>query len=138
MEPLLTFDRWRSPRFMPRWASRIDLDVEWSSLDNLQAITEAQAAAEGMLPNWAGELSGWDPEEHGYIPFDADDEGNVPGCDPYDSFTARECFSRLWDQIHEAPEDQWAANPLVWSIGFKLRADRTAGAEGDGAEYARR
>jgi hypothetical protein len=40
--------RWRSPRFMPRWASRIDLLVTDVRAERVQEITEADACAEGV------------------------------------------------------------------------------------------
>ena len=42
---------WRSPRFMPRWASRISLDVRAIRCEQLQDISPDDSLAEGV--------SGW-------------------------------------------------------------------------------
>jgi hypothetical protein len=42
--------RWRSPRFMPRWASRRSVVVEAIRSERLQSITDRDVAAEGVLP----------------------------------------------------------------------------------------
>lgn len=114
------FKRWRPSIHMPRWASRLTLEITGIRVERAQDISEADARAEGMLPNWVGDPAEFDPDHHGYLPFDADEEGNVPGCDPYDSFTARGCFARLWDSINGAkPGASWEANPWVWIVEFK-------------------
>ena len=40
--------RWRSPRFMPRWAARFHLHVEGIRAERLDVISEADAVAEGV------------------------------------------------------------------------------------------
>lgn len=41
-------DRWRSPLFMPRWASRISLVVSGVDIRRVQEITRVQALASGV------------------------------------------------------------------------------------------
>jgi hypothetical protein len=110
---------WRPSIYMPRWASRIDLEITGVRVERLQDISEADAAAEGIKPNWIGsDLTGWSPEDHGYLPHDTDDEGNVPGVDIYDDcWTAKRCYQRLWESINGA--GSWDANPWCWAVDFK-------------------
>lgn len=85
--------RWRSPIHMPRWASRITLDVTGVRCERLQEITERDAEAEGFEP--------FEPN----------------GVDGFDQ-TAWMRFRTLWDRVNvkRAP---WASNPWVWCVDFR-------------------
>jgi hypothetical protein len=92
-----------SPLFMPRWASRITLEVTGVRAERLQDISEADAKAEGC--------SGFDPEpaaEGGTIFYRA---GISAAPDP------RAHYRVLWESINGA--DSWALNPWVWVIEFR-------------------
>ena len=78
---------------MPRWASRIQLEITGVRVERLQAITEAQAEAEGVRAC-----------EH-----ELDPDGN--------GYTATELFSILWSSINGV--DSYNANPWVWVVEFK-------------------
>lgn len=74
---------------MPRWASRISLEIEAVRVQRLQDISEYDAIAEGV--------SGWAKDER---------------CE-----TARDGFRVLWESIHGP--GAWGANPWVWAITFR-------------------
>ncbi|VGG24559.1 hypothetical protein [Klebsiella pneumoniae] len=84
---------------MPRWASRILLEITDVRVERLNAISQEDAQAEGM------ELTGWRPTYS-----DPDSGGEV--MTPYDN------FAELWSSIYG--EDGWKSNPWVWVIEFKL------------------
>lgn len=108
-DPVAPPKRWFSPLHMPRWASRLTLEVVSVRVERLQEITEEDARKEGLdwvSPQPFGER--WDddredPREVGYP-----DVGEVSGF-------ARDNFRRLWDQINgeRAP---WASDPWVWRV----------------------
>jgi hypothetical protein len=84
---------WVTSIHMPRWASRITLEITGVRVERLQDITETDAAAEGL---------GFDSNLMG--PW----EGHA---------TARDAFRSLWESIN-GPES-WALNPFVWVLEFK-------------------
>ncbi|SFE38506.1 hypothetical protein SAMN02799615_00911 [Dyella marensis] len=75
---------------MPRWASRITLEVTGVRVESLQDISEADARAEGVAPTGYMATKG---AEH------------IAG------------FRLLWEQINGA--GGWNANPLVWVVEFR-------------------
>lgn len=94
--------KWRSPIFMPRWASRLTLEVTAVKLERLQDITEADAIAEG-IDQWSYGRGG-------------NNWGGGPNCETTrDPVTA---FSWVWDAIngHKHP---WASNPWVFAVTFE-------------------
>jgi hypothetical protein len=97
--------RWRSPIFMPRWASRILLEVTDVRVERVQEISEADVLAEGVdYEN--GETAEWfDEGEHYYI------AGSPHTGEKY-------AFMCLWDSIN-AKTYPWDSNPWVWAVSFK-------------------
>lgn len=79
--------------FMPRWASRLDIEVTGIRVERLQDISEADAIAEGVA------------RESG-----ATGQTVRPG--------PRDVFRELWDSVN-AGRGGWAANPWVWVVDFK-------------------
>jgi len=78
---------------MPRWACRLVLEITAVRVERLQAITEADAVAEGLSQSESGS---W-----------------LPGpCDHPEW-----AFHQLWAQAYGEPA--WEANPWVWVIEFK-------------------
>ena len=89
--------RHRNGMFMPRWASRLLLEITAVRVERLQDISGADAQAEGIVPDGDG---GWHLA----------DTRHYMG-DPISSYAS------LWEYINGA--DSWDANPWVWVIEFK-------------------
>jgi hypothetical protein len=99
--------RWRPAIHMPRWASRILLEIVSVRVDRLQDISEADAWAEGCE---RGEP--WDNGQ-GFFPALRDLGGGT-----YDGWDdAREWYADLWESINGP--GSWDANPWVWVVEFK-------------------
>jgi hypothetical protein len=94
--------RWRPSIHMPRWASRITLEVESVRVERLQAIRAEDAWWEGI--GYQGGIG-----RSVFIFKDGRTEIDEAGC--------VDAFRYLWQSIH-AP-GSWAANPFVWVVGFK-------------------
>lgn len=91
---------WKPGIHMPRWASRITLEVTSVRVERLQAITEEDARAEGIEPLWRTRKI--------YPSKYAADVSTQ-------SF--RDGFYTLWCEING--DDSWSANPFVWVVQFK-------------------
>jgi hypothetical protein len=81
--------RWKPSIYMPRWASRITLELTSVRVQRLNDLTEDDAKAEGAEPE----------EVHG-------------------AWSHVEGFSQLWDGIN-ADRAPWSSNPFVWVLEFK-------------------
>ncbi len=93
-----------SPLYMPRWASRITLEVVSVRVQRVHDISEADARAEGavLVPDSVG-----------------DGPWYTHGGDANAYATARNSFWALWDSINAKRGYGWDANPWVWVIEFK-------------------
>jgi hypothetical protein len=90
---------WRPSIFMPRWASRIQLEATGVRVERLQDISEDDARAEGVEAHDDDGVTYYGPLNHGHA-------------------SARVAFSVLWDSLN-AERGPWASNPWVWCISFK-------------------
>lgn len=88
---------WRPSIHMPRWASRITLEVTGVCVERLQDISEADAYAEGI-------------EQTDFIE-EAEHQEPATGAPP-----GRYAYRALWESINGP--DSWTANPWVWAIEF--------------------
>lgn len=103
---------WRPPMHLPRWASRIDLEVVETVQERVQDITEAAAVAEGFTEKMCGELM-----QDGPLPLIQEWRDAVR-----QGAGARFCFKFLWGMINGSRDGaDWDDNPLVWVVKFKLR-----------------
>jgi len=96
---------WKSSRFMPRWASRITLEVVSIRAERVQDINGADAFAEG------GPCSAW-------AEMDWDDDGYPTSYVKRDQRAVEE-FEELWDRLN-GKTYPWSSNPWVWVIEFKV------------------
>ena len=91
------FYRIRPSIFMPRWASRITLEITGVSVERVQDISATDALAEGIAEDLRiGVMS--EPTQ------------------PDDYIAA---FSALWDSINAKRGFGWDSNPYVWVVEFK-------------------
>lgn len=99
-------DRWRQSIHMPRWASRITLEIADVRVERLNSISEADAMAEGLI-EWS------DP------PRVSTKHYGVTVADAWET-DPRKAYARLWDQINgKTPEHSWESNPWVWCVSFR-------------------
>ena len=93
-------DKWRPSIHMPRWASRISLEILDVRVQRLQEITEEDAQAEGIF-------------KRGYW-WDIVGEG-----DGISDKGARDAFPTIWNTINKKRDFGWDQNPFVWVLTFK-------------------
>lgn len=89
---------WFPSIHMPRWASRILLEVTDVRVERLQEISEADAEAEGITAS-----------------------EKFPDCymTPAGDYAApKVAFQRLWESING--DGSWEANPWVWVVEFRM------------------
>ena len=82
--------RWRPSIFMPRWASRITLEIVNIRVERVGDISEADAIAEGIPP---------------FLPSPS----KIPIMQ----------YATLWNRINQKSDFGWDVNPYVWVIEFK-------------------
>ena len=93
--------KWTPSIHMPRWASRITLEVTGVRVERLQDISEADAIREGI------ELRGFG----GFAWYTGRDAAKSFTTNPVTS------YSSLWESINGL--GSWDANPWVWVVEFK-------------------
>lgn len=87
--------KYRPPMFMPRWASRITLEITRVRVERLQDIREGDAIAEGCTSTVMVNEDGED----------------------YTGHYATEEYQDLWESINGP--GSWGQNPWMWVIEFK-------------------
>ena len=96
--------KWRPSIHMPRWASRIDLEITEVRVQRANSITDADAIAEGAR---CCVCDG---------PVDGTSENDC-GCF-HSRRMATHSFALLWDSIN-GERASWSSNPWTWAITFK-------------------
>jgi hypothetical protein len=82
---------WKPSIHMPRWASRITLEITDVRVERVQDISNNDADAEGT-PDLRTIENNWD---------------------------LRDCFRELWDSINAKRSFGWEKNPWVWVVEFE-------------------
>ena len=95
--------KWRPSIHMPRWASRIDLEVTGVRVERLQRINEADALAEGIERL---------DSPHPGVPLYRD---YAPGHDS--TVSPVHSYRTLWEAINGP--GSWDANPWAWVVEFR-------------------
>ena len=103
--------KWRSPLFMPRWASRITLEITGLRVERLQDITQRDAVNEGVI------FMGGMFDEADQAPWCPSLKDQEPMASP------RDAYGRLWDSLNAKRGYAWESNPWVWVIEFKRLSD---------------
>lgn len=92
---------WRPSIHMPRWASRITLEITGVRVQRLQDISAEDCIAEGIEETMAGR----------YRIYGREADGRDVDRSP------RTSYASLWESINGA--GSWGANPWVWALAFK-------------------
>ncbi|HHX5675160.1 TPA: hypothetical protein ACVFEZ_005098 [Klebsiella pneumoniae] len=95
-----TPEKWTPSLHMPHWASRILLEITNVRVERLNAISEEDARAEGIIDG--GCLNCGEPEPCGCANPEPD---------------ATDAFAYLWQSVYG--QESWNANPWVWVISFE-------------------
>ena len=88
-------DGWQNAMFMPRWASRITLEITDVRVQRVQEITPSDSRDEGVEPC-----------------------GNCLHLKRLGNCHCNEQYRKLWDSIN-GKKHPWSANPWVWAITFR-------------------
>lgn len=100
--------QWRPSIFMPRWASRITLEIVEVRVERLQDISDGDCLAEGISTSKERGLgSGGFKDYHS----PAGHFNEYGFCEPCNSYRT------LWESING--DGSWKLNPWVWVIEFK-------------------
>ncbi|UJD90121.1 hypothetical protein FS594_15785 [Rahnella aquatilis] len=99
---IYNYERWTPSIHMPRWASRIQLEITKVGVQRLQEISSGDAVREGICQLPASGRYCINPGDQYF--------GGA-------SHSAKEVYSWLWESIYG--EGSWQANPWVWVIEFE-------------------
>ena len=94
-------DHWRPSVHMPRWASRITLEVTDVVIQRIQEISTAECLAEGSVPPCCKSF------------------GTIGG-----GWTVHVLFREMWDSIYAKRGFGWDENPWVEAVTFAVREVR--------------
>jgi hypothetical protein len=107
-DDIVSYNKWRSPMFMPRWASRITLEITDIRIERLQDISEEDAITEGVDIESSHASRCIDIET---APYDND---LIKGS------AILTVFKDHWNSLNVKRGYSWESNPWVWVISFKV------------------
>jgi hypothetical protein len=108
----IVIPKWKPSIFLPRWASRILLDVVSVRVERLQAITADDAKAEGAQ-HWP-DIPDPHPYKHGNR-WSMETPKDTNGC----LGSPQMAFANLWEKLNDKRGFGWDTNPWVWVLTFK-------------------
>jgi len=104
--PLAVSNKWTPSIHMPRWASRLTLEITDVRVERVQDISEEDAKAEGI--EIVGGFASLNPYRNYLI--------GKPGQMQQHCSYAPRSFQTLWDSIYS----NWNDNPWVWCAEFRV------------------
>jgi hypothetical protein len=105
--------RWRPSIHMPRWASRLTLEITEVRVQRLQEISEEDAKAEGAR-YFPGIPAGPYGDNGTRWSMRLDSPPDTDHC----LRTARLAFGQAWNDIN-GKRAAWSSNPWVWALTFR-------------------
>ena len=99
---LWNVDKWRSPIHMPRWASRITLEVTGVRVERLQNISEQDAVMEGWTAGPCARKTALNL--------------STTAC----GLAAIDWFASRWDSLNARRGFPWESDCWVWVVEFEL------------------
>lgn len=98
--------KWRTPIFMPRWASRLTLEVTGVRVERLQDISVEDAIAEGI-----------DPKPH---LCDCETCARTSKLCPATVSSIVMEYAAYWDTLHAKGDGiTFESNPWIWAVDFR-------------------
>jgi hypothetical protein len=108
-------EKWRPSIFMPRWASRLTLEVKDVRIERLQDITDKDVWLEGVEGRSFACEDFWCPEDENYGCL----YPHTINCEPI-------CrFRFFWDHLNAKGGHSWDSNPCVFVIEFMRMGNET-------------
>jgi hypothetical protein len=93
---------WKPSIHMPRWASRLTLEITGVRVERVQDISEVDAQAEGVDREFRTVVMHPRGVKDYHMPL-----------------SYRAGFANLWNQINADRGFEWEANPWVWVVEFR-------------------